>query len=95
MFKSFRHRGLQRYFETGDHRDLRTDQVKRIRRVLAILDAGASVGTLETLAGMRLHPLKGGLDGFWSTSVTGNWRILFRFDAGQMHDVDFVDYDQD
>jgi toxin HigB-1 len=92
MIKSFRHRGMQRYFETGDHRDLRADQVKRIRRVLAILDAAASVGTLETLPGMRLHPLKGDFDGFWSISVTGNWRIIFRFAAGEMHDVDFVDY---
>jgi toxin HigB-1 len=92
MIKSFRHRGLQRYFETGDRRDLRADQIKRIRRVLAILDAAASVDTLETLPGMRLHPLKGDLDGFWSISVTGNWRIIFRFDAGEMHDVDFVDY---
>ena len=92
MIKSFRHRGLQRYFETGDHRDLRADQVKRIRRVLAILDAAVSIETLETLPGMRLHALKGDLDGFWSISVTGNWRIVFRFDAGEMSDVDFVDY---
>ncbi len=92
MIKSFRHRGLRRYFETGDHRDLRADQVKRIRRVLAILDAAVSIETLETLPGMRLHALKGDLDGFWSISVTGNWRIVFRFDAGEMSDVDFVDY---
>jgi toxin HigB-1 len=92
MIKSFRHRGLQRYFETGDHRDLRADQVKRIRRVLAILDAAGSIDTLETLPGMRLHPLKGDLDGFWSIWVTGNWRIIFRFDAGETHDVDYVDY---
>ena len=92
MIKTFRHRGLQRFFETGDHRDLRADQVKRIRRVLAILDAAAGINTLETLPGMRLHPLKGDLDGFWSISVTGNWRIIFRFNAGEMHDVDFVDY---
>ena len=91
MIKSFRHQGLRRYFETGDHRDLRADQVKRIRRVLAILDAAVSIETLETLPGMRLHALKGDLDGFWSISVTGNWRIVFRFDAGEMSDVDFVD----
>jgi toxin HigB-1 len=92
MIKSFRHRGLQRYFETGDHRDLRADQIKRIRRVLAILDAADSTVTLKTLPGMRLHPLKGELEGYWSISITGNWRIIFRFDAGDMYDVDFVDY---
>jgi toxin HigB-1 len=92
VIRTFRHRGLQRYFETGDHRDLRADQVKRIRRVLAILDAAGSIDTLETLPGMRFHPLKGDLDGFWSIWVTGNWRIIFRFDAGEMHEVDYVDY---
>ena len=92
MIKTFRHRGLQRYFETGDHRDLRADQIKRIRRVLAILDSAASVETLNTLPGMRLHPLKGDLADYWSIAVTGNWPIIFRTDAGDMYDVDFVDY---
>jgi toxin HigB-1 len=92
MIRSFRHRGLQRFFETGDRRELRADQVNRIRRVLAILDAAATMDTLSTMPGMRLHPLKGDLAGFWSLSITGNWRIIFRFDNGDMHDVDLVDY---
>ena len=92
MLKTFRHRGLQRYFEAGDHRNLRADQIKRIRRVLAILDAAASIETLNTMPGMRLHPLKGDLSNFWSISVSGNWRIIFRIEDGDMYDVDFVDY---
>ena len=92
MIKSFRHRGLQRYFETGDHRELRADQVKRIRRVLAILDAAASLETLDTMPGMRLNRLKGDLLDYWSLSVTGNWRIIFRIENGDMHDVELVDY---
>ena len=92
MIKSFRHRGLQRYFETGDHRELRADQVKRIRRVLAILDAAAGLETLDTMPGMRLHRLKGDLSDYWSLSVTGNWRIIFRIENGEMHDVELVDY---
>jgi toxin HigB-1 len=92
MIRSFRHRGLQRFFETGDRRELRADQVNRIRRVLAILDAAATMETLNTMPRMRLHPLKGDLAGFWSLSITGNWRIIFRFDNGDMHDVDLVDY---
>ena len=92
MIKSFRHRGLQRYFETGDQRELRADQVKRIRRVLAILDAATSVETLNAMPGMRLHRLKGDLSEYWSLSVTGNWRIIFRIENGDMHDVEFVDY---
>ena len=92
MIKSFRHRGLQRYFETGDHRELRANQVKRIRRVLAILDAAASLETLDTMPGMRLHRLKGDLSDHWSLSVAGNWRIIFRIENGEMHDVELVDY---
>jgi proteic killer suppression protein len=42
--------------------------------------------------GWRLHPLKGDLDGLWSVTVTGNWRIVFRFDNGRAFDVDLVDY---
>jgi toxin HigB-1 len=92
MIKSFRHRGLQRFYETGDHRELRADQIKRIRRILAMLDAAAIVETLETLPGMRLHQLKGDLAKYWSLSVTGNWRIVFRYADGDMLDVDYVDY---
>ena len=42
--------------------------------------------------GWRLHPLKGELKGFWSVSVSGNWRVIFRFEDGDAFDLDFVDY---
>jgi toxin HigB-1 len=92
MIKTFRHRGLERYFSTGDARGLRSDQLNRIRRILGVLEAAASIETLQLLPGTRLHPLKGDLAGNWSVSVSGNWRIIFRFDAGDFYDVDFVDY---
>lgn len=66
--------------------------MSRIRRVLGILDAAGSIETLNLLPGMRLHPLKGDLDGFWSVSVSGNWRIIFRFETTDFYDVDLVDY---
>ncbi|MGH8602978.1 MAG: type II toxin-antitoxin system RelE/ParE family toxin [Gammaproteobacteria bacterium] len=44
------------------------------------------------LPGFRLHPLKGDLKGLWSVSVSGNWRIIFRFEEGHAYDVDLVDY---
>lgn len=44
------------------------------------------------LPGWRLHMLKGTLEGFWSVTVTGNWRIIFRLERGDAHDVDLVDY---
>ena len=46
------------------------------------------------LPGYRLHPLKGALKGFWSISISGNWRVVFRFDDGDVYDLDLVDYHQ-
>ena len=42
--------------------------------------------------GFRLHPLRGEYQGHWSVAVSGNWRIVFRFEAGEAMDVDLVDY---
>ncbi len=44
------------------------------------------------LPGFRLHPLKGDLRGFWSVAVSGNWRLVFRFEGGHASDVDLIDY---
>lgn len=92
MIGSFRHRGLERYYRRGDSRSLRQDLTARIRRVLSILDSAELVEDVELLPGMRLHPLKGDLAGFWSVSVSGNWRIVFRFEDGEASDIDLVDY---
>lgn len=92
MIVRFRHRGLRRLYESGDGRELRQDQVARIRRVLAVLDRARRVDDVNQLPGMRLHPLKGDRAGFWSISISGNWRIVFRFMEGDASDVDLVDY---
>jgi toxin HigB-1 len=92
MIKSFRHKGLERYYLNGDAKGLRADQLNRIRRILAILESAQSLETLELLPGMRLHPLKGDLVGFWSIAVSGNWRIVFRIENGDIFDAEIVDY---
>ena len=91
VLRSFRHRGLKRLFERGDKSKLRADQVERIEEILARLDAAVGAKDLNT-PGYRLHPLKGDRAGQWSVSVTGNWRIVFRFADGDVVDVDLVDY---
>ncbi len=63
----------------------------RIALALADLDDARKPSDLN-LPGYRLHPLKGDLKGFWSISVSGNWRIIFRFADGDAHDVNLVDY---
>lgn len=92
MIVSFRHRGLQRLFEKDDARGVKPDQVKRIKRILALLHSTSSLKDVEQLPGMRLHPLKGALSGFWSLSVSGNWRIIFKFEEGDASGLDLVDY---
>jgi toxin HigB-1 len=65
--------------------------VDKVERILARLDEATGPGNMD-LPGFRLHPLKGDLEGYWSVSVSGNWRVIFRFDGGNACDVDLVDY---
>lgn len=91
MIQSFKHRGLKNLYAKGSPRGLRADQAEKIARILARLDEAVTITEMD-LPGFRLHPLKGDLRGFWSVSVSGNWRLVFRFDAGHAYDINLVDY---
>ena len=91
MIGGFRHKGLKLLYEKGDRRRVRADQADKLERVLARLDQATAPGDMD-LPGYRLHPLRGSLAGFWSVSVSGNWRVVFRFEEGHALDVDLVDY---
>ena len=91
MITSFRHRGLKRLHASGDRSRVGAEHADKIERILARLDEAVNVQHMA-LPGFRLHPLKGDLRGFWAVSVSGNWRIIFRFDAGHASDVDLIDY---
>ncbi|MDN5752194.1 MAG: type II toxin-antitoxin system RelE/ParE family toxin [Nitrosospira sp.] len=91
LIRSFRHKGLARFYKHGNPKGLSADMAPRISRILARLDIAVAPEQMN-LPGWGLHPLKGGLKGFWSVWVTGNRRIVFRFDAGDVVDVDLVDY---
>ena len=91
MIRSFRHKGLKLLFDKGDRRKLQSVYADKIERILARLEESSEVGSME-LPGFRLHPLKGDLAGFWSVTVSGNWRVIFRFEGGHASDVDLVDY---
>jgi proteic killer suppression protein len=91
VIKTFRHRGLKRLLQQGDPSKVRADQTGRIADVLAHLDVARRPADLD-LPGYRLHPLKGDLKGMWSVTISGNWRIIFRFENGDAFDVDLVDY---
>jgi len=91
MILSFRHKGLKLLYEKGDRRRVRQDHANKIERILARLDEASEVGNMN-LPGFRLHPLKGERVGTWSVSVSGNWRIVFRFDGGHASEIDLIDY---
>ena len=91
MVRSFRHRGLKRLYERGDRSRVRADQAGRLAVALADLDDARRPSDLD-LPGYRLHPLKGDLKAFWSIAISGNWRIIFRFDDGDVYDAGLVDY---
>ena len=91
MIASFRHKGLKRLYDSGDRRGVQVAQADRIERILARLDEATAPANMD-LPGFRLHPLKGDLSGRWAVSVSGNWRIVFRFDGAHARDVDLIDY---
>jgi proteic killer suppression protein len=91
MIQSFRHRRLKRLYEKDDRKGLPADRVDKIGRILARLDEADEPQKMN-LPGFQLHPLTGDMKGFWAVSVSGNWRVIFRFEAGHARDVDLIDY---
>ena len=91
MIKSFRHKGLQKFFFDETKRGIQPKHAEKLADILDLLDAASEIGDMN-FPGSDLHPLKGHLRGFWSVKVSGNWRIIFRFEKGDAFDVDYVDY---
>lgn len=91
MIKSFQHKGLRLFYEDEDPRKLPAAHIARIRNVLTRLEFAASLDDIG-IPGSRLHPLSGKYDGFYAVNVSGNWRIIFRFEDGDAYDVDYLDY---
>jgi proteic killer suppression protein len=91
MIKTFKHKGLERFFTTGSTAGIQANQAIKLRLQLATLHAATSPKDMNA-ANWILHPLKGTLDGYWSIRVNGNWRVTFRFVEGHAEIVDYQDY---
>jgi proteic killer suppression protein len=91
MIENFKDRRLKRLYERGDRSKIQADFVDKVERILARLDQALVIEDMD-LPGYRLHSLKGDLKGFWSVSISGNWRIIFRFEHGKARDVEMIDY---
>lgn len=91
VIKTFRHKGLQKFFETGSKAGIQPDHEQRLRMRLAALDTATCIEDMD-LPGFRLHRLKGDRKGLWAVNVSGNWRIVFSFEGGNAFVVDYEDY---
>jgi proteic killer suppression protein len=91
VIKSFRHKGLKKFYETGNVAGVQSSHKNRLRMILVALDTSLKIGDMD-IPGFKLHPLKGRLKGRWSVSVSGNWRITFEFREGNAYVLDYEDY---
>ena len=91
MITSFRHKGLKRLFEKGITSGISSEYIKKVRRILALLETSSSINDMD-LPGLNLHELKGNREGTWAVKVSGNWRITFRLENGDVHLIDYEDY---
>ena len=91
MIRRFQHRGLKILYDKDDRRGISAEHAEKTARVLARLDVATRPEQLS-LPGFGLHRLEGDLRGYWSIVIRGVWRIIFRFDAGNISDVDLVEY---
>ena len=91
MIKSFAHKGLARFFSTGSKRGIQAQHAQKLADILDLLDAAVTVTDMN-FPGSNLHQLRGKQRGLWAVSVSGNWRVIFRFQNGEAFDVDYLDY---
>ena len=91
MVKSFKHKGLQRYFQKGTTSGIQVNHSRKLQMQLAALDSSKSIDDMD-IPGFRLHQLKGDRSGYWVIDVSGNWRLTFRFEDGDVFDLNYEDY---
>lgn len=91
MIRSFAHKGLERFFHTGSTAGIQFKHEKKLRLILYKLNIANQVSDVQ-FDGAHLHPLKGKLKDLWSVRVSGNWRITFKFEEGDVYVVDYLDY---
>jgi proteic killer suppression protein len=91
VIKGLAHKGLEKFFRTGSKAGIQAQHAARLRLQLAMLDDVDEPGDMNA-PGWRLHRLLGDLKGHWSVTVSGNWRLTFRFEGEDAILVDYRDY---
>lgn len=91
VIKSFIHKGLKRFYETGKVSGIQASHKKRLRMQLSALDTASEIDDMD-IPGYRLHPMRGKRKGIWAIDVSGNWRLIFQFKDGDVYILDYEDY---
>jgi proteic killer suppression protein len=91
MIKSFQHKGLKAFFETGSKAGIQAQHATRLSLQLARLETATHPDDMN-LVNWRLHPLKGDLHNHWAVWVDKNWRLTFKFEGNDAVLVDYQDY---
>lgn len=91
MIKSFRHKGLQLFFEKGTKAGIQAKHANKLRLQLFALNRAAKPEDMNA-PGWGLHSLSGKFAGFWAVTVSGNWRLVFRLIDKDVELVDYLDY---
>lgn len=91
MIKSFKHKGLEKFYQSGITKGIQAGHAKKLRMQLAALDTAKVIEDLD-IPGYRLHALKGSRKGIWSITVNGNWRVTFEFTDSNVYIVNYEDY---
>jgi len=91
MIKSFKHKGLEKFYEKGVASGINAAHKKRVKLQLVALDTATVIEDMD-IPGFDLHPLKGQRKGIWAIKVSGNWRITFKFENGDAYILNYEDY---
>ena len=91
MIKSFKHKGLEKFFYSDNRSGISAKHIPKLGRILDRLDASVRPQDMN-LPGYKLHELKGKEKSTWSVWVNGNWRVTFKFDRNDAILVDYRDY---
>jgi proteic killer suppression protein len=91
VIKSFKHKGLEKFYTSGSTKGIQSNHAKKLRMQLAALDTAQSVDDMD-IPGYRLHQLTGDKRGIWSITVNANWRLTFKFEEGNIYILNYEDY---
>ena len=91
MIKSFKHKGLEKFYESGSTKGIQAKHARKLQMQLAALDTAQTIKDMD-IPGYRLHQLTASRKGIWSITVNANWRLTFEFIEGNVHILNYEDY---